>query len=183
MNNPSQAIRLVDTARFYQDAATGNLPQVAWICPDFLNPISEHPAFKGDIRQGMAYVTGLINAVMQGPEWGSTAIFLAWDDWGGFYDHVVPPKIDIYGYGLRVPGLVISPYAKQDYIDHNSYSFDSWLKMVETRFGLPSLTEREKVANNMLDAFDFTQRPRPPVLLDASINGTAYPHELQTIEH
>ncbi len=173
-NDPSQRIRLVDTAQYYQDAANGTLPDVSWITPDFKNPISEHPMFKGDIREGMAYVTGLINAAMRGPEWDSTAIFVAWDDWGGFYDHVLPPSIDQYGYGLRVPSLVISPYARQGYIDHYSYSFDSWLRTIEERFGLPFLTARESVATDMTAAFDFNQSPRAPVLLAATVTGTPY---------
>jgi phospholipase C len=88
----------------------------------------------------MAYVTGLVNAVMQGKDWDSTAIFIAWDDWGGFYDHVVPPKVDEFGYGIRVPGLIISPYAREGYVDHNTYSFESWLKIVEERFGVAPMT-------------------------------------------
>ncbi len=71
---------------------------------------------------------------MQGPDWDSTAIFLAWDDWGGFYDHVVPPTVDANGYGLRVPGLVITPYAKHGYIDHQVLSFDAYVKFIEDDF-------------------------------------------------
>ena len=114
----------MDTAQFYKDARDGNLPQVSWVIPS--SNVSEHPP--AGVREGMAYVTGLVNAVMEGPDWDTTAIFLSWDDWGGFYDHVAPPKVDEYGYGIRVPGIVISPYAKQGYIDHNTYSFESWLK-------------------------------------------------------
>ena len=91
----------------------------------------------------MAYVTGLVNAVMQGPNWASSAIFIAWYDWGGYYDHVPPPRVDQYGYGIRVPGLVISPYARQGYVDHKTYSFESWLKIVEERFGVASMTDRD----------------------------------------
>jgi phospholipase C len=105
-------IQTVD--KFLAAAKSGTLPAVAWIVPE--NKVSEHPPAK--VSDGQAYVTSLINAVMQGPEWNSTAIFLAWDDWGGFYDHIVPPTVDQNGYGLRVPGLVISPYAKTGYIDH-----------------------------------------------------------------
>ena len=87
-----------------------------------------------EISNGVAYVTGIINAIMRSPDWNSTAIFLAWDDWGGFYDHVVPPKVDANGYGLRVPGLVISPYAKHGYIDHQTLSFDAYDKFIEDDF-------------------------------------------------
>ena len=84
-------------------------------------------AVVGQRRQ--SYVTSLVNAVMKSPDWNSTAIFLAWDDWGGFYDHVVPPVVDENGYGLRVPGIVISPYAKQGYIDHQTLSFDAYAEV------------------------------------------------------
>ena len=131
----------------------------------------------------MAYVTGLINAVEQGPNWESSAIFVSWDDWGGFYDHVVPPQVDRYGFGIRVPGLVISPYAKQGYIDHNTYSFDSWLKIVEKRFGIQSMTDRDRNALDMTDCFDFTQQPRAPVIFDPTPQGTPYPCPQQVIKH
>src|SRR5438105_12535000 len=108
--------------RFYTAAKNGTLPAVSWIVPNGKN--SEHPPAL--VSVGQSYVTGLINAIMQGPDWSSTAIFLGWDDWGGFYDHVVPPHVDQNGYGLRVPGLVISPYAKQGLIDHQTLSFDSY---------------------------------------------------------
>src|SRR5262249_48783216 len=83
---------------------------------------------------GMGWVTSLVNAVMQGPDWDSTAIFVSWDDWGGLYDHVVPPSVDVNGYGIRVPGLVIGPYAKQGYLDHQTLSFDAYLKFIEDVF-------------------------------------------------
>jgi len=85
------------------------LPAISWVVPN--GKTSEHPPAL--ISDGQAYVTGLMNTLMQGPDWNSRAIFLAWDDWRGFYDHVVPPQVDENGYGLRVPGLVISPYAKK----------------------------------------------------------------------
>ncbi len=176
-NDPEQRSRLVDTSQFYIDAQNGKLPQVSWVVPDM--NVSEHPP--SNISIGMAYVTGLINAVMEGPDWNTTAIFLSWDDWGGFYDHVAPPKVDEYGYGIRVPGIVISPYAKQGYIDNNTYSFESWLKIVEERFGVKPMTARDTMAGDMLGAFDFNQEPRPPVILNATREGSPYPQPLQTI--
>jgi phospholipase C len=131
----------------------------------------------------MAYVTGLVNSIMQGPDWNSTVIFISWDDWGGFYDHVAPPKIDQYGLGIRVPGLVISPYAREGYIDHQTYSFESWLKIVEERFGVHPMTSRDTNALDMIDSFDFTQQPRPPMVLPATKTGSVYPFPLQKIQH
>ena len=174
-NDPNQFGRLVNANQFYTDAKNGTLPQVSWVIPNATQ--SEHPP--NSVRAGMSYVTGLVNAVMQGPNWNSSAIFISWDDWGGFYDHVTPPKVDKYGLGIRVPGLVISPYARQGYVDHKTYSFESWLKLVEERFGVNSMTARDNNANDMYDSFDFTQAPRPPVILDSQ--GSPYPPPLQTL--
>ena len=182
-NDETQRVRMVDTAQFYSDADAGTLPSVSWICPFFLNPLSDHPAFKGGTRTVMAYVTGLVNAVMQGPNWESSAIFISWDDWGGYYDHVAPPKVDNYGFGLRVPSLVISPYARQGYIDHRIYSFDSWLKTLERRFGIQPMTNRDKKALDMTACFDFSQKPRAPFVMSANTTGTPYPAPSQTIWH
>ena len=178
-NNPEQRNRLVDTAQFYADAQAGQLPQVSWVIPS--GKVSEHPP--SGVQEGMAYVTGLIDAVMHSADWNSTAIFVSWDDWGGFYDHVAPPQIDQYGLGIRVPGLVISPYAKQGYIDHHTYSFESWLRIAEERFGVLPLTARDTQAADMIDSFDFTQQPRSPVILAPTTAGSPYPPPLQTIQH
>jgi phospholipase C len=180
-NDPTQRNYLVDTAEFYEDAAAGTLPQVCWVTPYFGSALSEHPAFRGGCRLGMAYVTGLVNTVMQSPNWNSSAVFIAWDDWGGYYDHVPPPVVDQYGYGIRVPGLVISPYAKQGFVDHRTYSFESWLKIVEERFGVKSMTDRDRNALDMMDSFDFNQAPRAPYPLPATVLGSLYPQPLQII--
>jgi len=111
-------------------AHSGTLPSVSWVVPSFQD--SEHP--KSSVHQGQAYVTALVNAVMKGPDWDSTAIFLTWDDWGGFYDNVTPPHVDLNGYGLRVPSLVISPYAKTGYVDHQVLTSDAYLKFIEDDF-------------------------------------------------
>jgi phospholipase C len=111
---------------------------------------------------------------MAGPDWDTTAIFISYDEWGGFYDHVPPPVVDGDGFGLRVPGIVISPYARAGYVDHQVYSSASWLKIVEDRFGLPSLTARDASADAMLGAFDFSQPSRPPVILAATMAGSPY---------
>ena len=171
MNDPGERSRLVDTAQFYADAKNGTLPQVSWVIPS--GKVSEHPP--SNIQAGMIYVTGLVNAVMQSPDWPTTAIFIGWDDWGGFYDHVEPPKVDALGYGLRVPGLLISPYARQGYIDHTTYSYDSWLKTVEERFGVAPLTDRDAHAADMLAGFDFNQPPRAPIVMGPDTPGLPYP--------
>jgi phospholipase C len=166
-------------SNFYTAAKNGTLPAVSWIVPNGKN--SEHPPAL--VSRGQAYVTGLINAIMQGPDWNSTAIFLAWDDWGGFYDHVVPPHVDQNGYGLRVPGIVISPYAKKGYIDHQTLSFDAYVKFIEDDFlggqridpktdgrpdPRPDVRENAAVLGNLLNDFDFSQSPRPPVILSTN---------------
>jgi phospholipase C len=161
---------------FYAAAKRGALPAVSWVVPS--GPVSEHPP--GLVSAGQAYVTSLVDAVMRGPAWGSTAIFLAWDDWGGFYDHVKPPTVDENGYGLRVPGLVISPYARRGMIDHQTLSFDAYDKFIEDDFlhgqrldprtdgrpdPRPDVREDVKVLGDLSKEFDFTQQPLPPLVL------------------
>ena len=161
---------------FYTAAGRGALPAVSWIAPTQAN--SDHPP--ANLATGQAYVTNLINTIMRGPDWASTAIFLAWDDWGGFYDHVVPPRVDQNGYGLRVPALVISPYAKQGFIDHQTLSFDAYNKFIEDDFlggarldpatdgrpdPRPDVRENASILGNLAADFDFSQPPRPAVLL------------------
>jgi phospholipase C len=163
---------------FVHQAANGTLPSVSWVIPG--NQASEHPGSGTPISAGESYVTSMINAVMQGPDWDSTAIFLTWDDWGGFYDHVEPPVADINGYGIRVPGIVISPWVKQG-IDHQTLSFDAYLKLIEDRFlggqrldpatdgrpdSRPTVRENLELLGDLSDAFDFTQEPLPPLVLD-----------------
>jgi phospholipase C len=161
---------------YFTAAQTGELPQVSWIAPSDAD--SEHPP--ESVHQGQAYVTAIINAAMKSPDWDSTAIFLSWDDWGGFYDHVVPPAVDDNGYGLRVPSIVISPYAKAGYIDHQDLSSDAYLKFIEDDFlggarldpatdgrpdPRPDVREDASILGNLVNDFDFNQAPRAPVLL------------------
>ncbi|HLJ03301.1 MAG TPA: alkaline phosphatase family protein [Solirubrobacteraceae bacterium] len=161
---------------FFTAAARGELPAVSWIAPN--DKVSEHPP--GLVSTGQAFVTSLVNAVMRSSDWSSTAIFISWDDWGGFYDHVVPPRVDGDGYGLRVPGLVISPYARQGFVDHQTLSHDAYLKFIEDDFlgGArlnpltdgrpdlrPSVRENAPILGDLAADFDFGQPPRPPVIL------------------
>src|SRR5215467_10483823 len=162
---------------FYADARSGKLPAVSWVVPNGQN--SEHPPAL--VSAGQAYVTGLVNAIMQSSDWASTAIFLSWDDWGGFYDHVVPPTVDLNGYGLRVPGIVISPYAKRGFVDHQTLSFDAYVKFIEDDFlggqridprtdgrpdPRPGVRENASQLGDLTHDFDFTQGPRKPMPLD-----------------
>ena len=161
---------------FYADARAGRLPAVSWVDP--AGAVSEHPPAR--VSVGQDYVTGLINTIMKGPDWRSTAIFLAWDDWGGFYDHVKPPVVDANGYGLRVPGLVISPYARRGFIDHQTLSFDAYVKFIEDDFlhgqrldprtdgrpdPRPDVRENARILGNLAADFNFAQKPRPPLIL------------------
>jgi phospholipase C len=161
---------------YFAAARSGTLPAVSWVVPS--GPDSEHPP--ASVHQGQAYVTAIINAAMKSPDWDSTAIFLTWDDWGGFYDHVVPPRVDRDGYGLRVPALTISPYAKAGLIDHQVLSSDAYLKFIEDDFlggarlnpatdgrpdPRPDVRENEPVLGTLVDDFDFAQAPRAGILL------------------
>jgi phospholipase C len=171
-----QLQNITDVTDYYKDAKNGSLPVISWITPSGAN--SEHPPAL--VSDGQAWTTSLINAAMQGPDWDNTVIFLSWDDWGGFYDHVVPPVVDENGYGLRVPGLVISPYAKQGYIDHQVLSHDAYVKFIEDIFlggqridpatdGRPDLRpnvrENAPQLGNLLLDMDFNQTPRLPLIL------------------
>ncbi|MBV9365665.1 MAG: hypothetical protein JOY89_15625 [Solirubrobacterales bacterium] len=163
-------------SNFYADAKAGSLPAVSWVTPN--GAVSEHPP--GLISTGQSYVTGLINAIMQSPDWSSTAIFLTWDDWGGFYDHIAPPQVDEQGYGLRVPGLLISPYARPGFIDHQTLSFDAYVKFIEDDFlggrrldpqtdgrpdPRPDVRENASQLGDLIKDFDFEQAPLVPQIL------------------
>jgi phospholipase C len=152
------------------------LPAVSWVIPG--DKDSDHPPSL--VSNGQAYVTGLIDSIMRSRAWDSTAIFLCWDDWSGFYDHVAPPVLDGEGYGLRVPALVISPYAKTGYVDHQILSQDAYLKFIEDDFlhhrrldptldgrpdPRPDVRENAPMLGNLAKDFDFDQKPRPPLIL------------------
>jgi phospholipase C len=117
------------------------------------------------VCQGEDWTVRTIDAIMRGPDWPSTAIVLTWDDFGGFYDHVPPPHLDIYGLGPRVPTLVISPWARQGSVDGAPLEFSSVLRMIERLHGLPTMAGRDRVAGDMLEAFNFANPPRPRLLL------------------
>lgn len=160
--------------RFFEDAAKGTLPNVAWLNSGFLTDSyakSGHPP--ASLCSGENYAVSVLNAVMNSPQWSTTALFLVWDEWGGFYDHVEPPVVERWEdgtpsrYGHRVPCIVISPYTRAGYVSHRLHSHVSLLRFAETIFGLEPLTERDANASNMLDCFDFDQSPLSPLLLTA----------------
>ncbi len=189
VQNPLPGFRTVDVTGqldnvlpntdFLEAASEGTLPSVSWVLPT--EGRAEHPP--DSIAEGQAWVTEIVNAVMQGPkeQWLRTAIFLTWDDWGGFYDHVEPPVVDENGWGLRVPSMVISPWAKPGFIDHQTLSYDAYLKLIEDRFlggqrldpetdgwpdSRPTVREELERLGDLSRDFDFRQEPLPPLVLD-----------------
>jgi phospholipase C len=162
------------------DAAAGNLPSVAWVVPDYLN--SDHAG--NDSDTGPSWVASVVNAIGHSSDWSSTAIVVVWDDWGGWYDNVKPPKLDYIGLGLRVPCIIISPYAKTHAILHTQFEFGSVLKFVEQVFNLPALGAKnfgygytDTRATSILGAFDFTQKPRAFVTIPAKYPAARFLHE------
>ena len=187
VHQDSEIDNIQPIADFFRAAKKGTLPKVSWIIPN--NKDSEHPTSL--VSTGQAYVTNVINAIMKSPDWNSTAIFLAWDDWGGFYDHVVPPHVDSLGYGLRVPAMVISPYARKGYIDHQTLSFDAYLKFIEDDFlggeridpktdgrpdSRPDVREDDPRLGNLINDFNFSQPPRPPMILPPYLKKSVESH-------
>jgi phospholipase C len=140
------------------DIKDGRLPPVTWITPRF--ELSEHPEYS--FCHGQNWSTRVIDTIMNSPMWKDTAIFLTWDDYGGFYDHVPPPQVDGFGFGIRVPLLILSPYAKEGFVSHELGEFSSVLRFVEDNWGLTQLTHRDRDATPLMSAFDFSQDPRPP---------------------
>jgi phospholipase C len=176
VHNDHQTAQVETVNKLFAAANKGRLPAVSWVAPSSL--VSEHPTAR--VSAGQTYVTGLINALMRSPQWKSTAIFVTWDDWSGFYDNAVPPQVDENGYGLRVPGLVISPYAKRGYIDHQPLSFDAYAKFIEDDFlggqrlnpktdgrpdPRPDVRENAPKLGNLTKDFNFKRAPRKRVIL------------------
>ncbi len=186
LHQDRQTANIKSLRQFYIAAEAGRLPAVSWILPDGKD--SEHPP--NLVIRGQHYVTSIVDSVMRSPDWKSTAIFLTWDDWGGFYDNVQPPKVDAEGYGLRVPGIVISPYAKRGYVDHQVLSFDAYAKFIEDDFlhgqrlnpktdgrpdARPDVRENMPQLGDLRKDFDFSQAPRPPMILPLSPKTTLVP--------
>ena len=176
---------VVPTARYYTDAAAGKLPQVAFVDPEFFGDIQhesdEHPPANPQL--GQKFTSGVINALMKSPNWPTSALFLTWDEHGGYYDHVVPPaapipdnhaqigdpddtKAKFNQYGIRVPALVVSPFSRPHFVSHVVHDHTSILRTIELRFGLPALTNRDAKAAPMTEFLDFSNAAfaTPPTL-------------------
>lgn len=160
-NGPLWSEHVVPYTQFVTDAQNGQLPAVSWLVTTA--ELSEHPP--NSTCQGENWTVQQLNALMQGPDWNTTVVFLTWDDFGGFYDHVPPPNVDQFGFGPRVPLLIISPFAKKGFVSHTVYEFSSFLKFVEERYSLQPLGDRDAKANDMLDSFDFNQQSLPALIL------------------
>jgi phospholipase C len=179
-------------AEYYARCATGTLPHVSYVDPNFAGSVGEGPGLSadehphGDVRAGQAFMSDVVHAFLESPQWKSGALFIVYDEWGGFFDHVPAPRVpdirnssnidDDYGLmGFRIPSVGISPYLRRGHVDHGTYGFESILKMIEYRFGLGPLTLRDRKANNIARSFDFRSRPRldlpalpdPPTVLSA----------------
>jgi phospholipase C len=147
---PTRAQHLKDEKEFFAAARAGTLPAVSFVKP--LGDANEHPGYT-DLMAGEQHALALINAVRSGPNWSDAAIIVTYDENGGFWDHVAPPKIDRWGPGSRVPTLIISPYSKRGFVDHTTYDTSSILALIEHRFGLKPLTKRDEAANDLSAAF------------------------------
>jgi phospholipase C len=162
------------------DAQAGSLPAVTWVVPRW--QLSDHPP--ASTKHAHNWIVRIVNSIMRSDMWEHTAIFITWDEWGGFYDHVEPPRLEPKNHwlGFRVPTLLISPYARRGYIDDGLADFVSPLRFIADNWGLPYLTERYEQVHNFEHVFDFDQRPRPPVLgqrVEASGNAFEFPEEFE----
>ncbi|HEY3974655.1 MAG TPA: alkaline phosphatase family protein [Candidatus Sulfotelmatobacter sp.] len=159
---PDWTTKVVDQSQFITDALAGNLPALSFVTPPSID--TDHPPDSACV--GENWSVSMINAVMQGPitQWRNTVIVLTWDDFGGLYDHVAPPYRDQYGLGIRVPMIILSPFAVQG-VYHTQVEFASVLRFMEETFGLPSLRGADMFANDMQDAFNYSQSPLPPLVL------------------
>ncbi|MBI3649305.1 MAG: hypothetical protein HY240_11255 [Actinobacteria bacterium] len=161
---------VVDPSTLIPDISSGHLPAVSWVVPNV--EVSDHPP--DSVCAGENWTVDVMNALQRSPEWRTTAVVMVWDDFGGFYDHVPPPHVDIYGMGPRTPLLLISPWVKGGTVAHQTLEFASVLKMIETIWNLPSLTTRDASASDMLDLFDFSGEPVPKLILKPRDCSSAY---------
>lgn len=159
------------------DALAGKLAAVSWVVPDFRN--SDHPLSLS--QSGPDWVASIVNSIGEGPNWKSSVIVIVWDDSGGWYDHVPPPQLDQDGLGVRVPIIVVSPYAKRGVVMHTTYESGSLLKFAEQLFNLPSLAASDRRANSILNCLDFKQPARRfhPIVTHSGIQ--SFLHEIPSL--
>ena len=163
IDDPNLSSHIVDLNEYYSDLEHGTLPAVSYV---LLLGATEHPISEPSL--GEQATRTMLQTLMQSDSWDSSAFFLTYDDWGGWYDHVVPPQVDNRGYGFRVPALLVSPYARMGHIDHTLLDHTSILKFIEENWDIPPLAERDAKANNLTPAFDFSMSPRPPAFISAT---------------
>ena len=158
------------------DIENGKVAQVSWVIPSWAN--SDHA---GNLSTtGPDWVASIVNAIGTSQYWDDTAVFIAWDDWGGWYDHVPPPQLDEMGLGFRVPLIVVSPYARHGYISHRQHEFASILHFTEDAFGLPSLGTRDAISDDLLDCFDFSQPAQPYTQMQTNLSPEYFKHQIST---
>lgn len=165
LDRPELNKNIVSIDEYYKDVQNGTLPAVAFMVP---SGASEHPP--GSILAGQRFVKKLLNALMQSEAWNSSMFMVTYDDWGGWYDHVSPPVVDDQGYGFRVPAFLVSAYARKGYIDSTVLDYTSILKFIEDNWSLAPLAARDAKANSIASAFDFSQAPRPPRIINSQRN-------------
>ena len=174
--------------RVLTDIALNDLPQVTWITPQFRNSdhsqlgIKTHEVERPETDQGPQWVASIVNAVGRSAMWDNTVIFIVWDDWGGWYDHVAPPQLDSMGLGPRVPLIVVSPYAKRGYVSHVQHEFGSLLKFAEEAFDIPSLGTTDVRSDDLADCFDFDQTPQPLAPIATSMTENQFLSETPSTE-
>src|SRR3954449_6705992 len=169
--------RAGNVTEYYERCATGTLPHVSFVDPNFGGSVGEGPGLSGDehphgdVRAGQAFMADVVHAFLESPQWKRGALFIVYDEWGGFFDHVAPPRVpdlrndpdinkDFGLMGFRIPAVGISPYLRRSHVAHTTYGFESILKMIEYRFGLKPLTRRDAYAQNIARSFDWESRPR-----------------------
>jgi phospholipase C len=162
METPEGRAHIADAADFTAALANGTLPSVSFVKPHALK--NAHPAWS-TVGAGDHWIGEMMRAIMKSPLWPRVAVVITYDEGGGYFDHVRPPTADRFGLGTRVPTLIVSPYARRGVVAHGQYDHASILKLIEWRFGLQPLTDRDAGAGAFLEAFDFSQPPRQPVTL------------------
>jgi trimeric autotransporter adhesin len=172
---PDWANVIIPQTQVLSDITNGSLPSVSWVIPS--GQASDHPAQNDG--SGPSWVASVVNAIGTSPYWANTAIFITWDDWGGWYDHVAPAIINSYEYGFRVPLIVVSPYAKPAYISHVTHDFGSILKFIEKTYNLPSLGYADTLADDLSDCFNFGQTPLSFLQLSAPLSAEHFLNDKQ----